>query len=84
MKKTTTTIMINDFIREKLREQARKIGMDVSNYIAYLVMWKEEKDKQERDGIEIANIMDQMDQDGRDWLRVQAWPCRWNAAGYLL
>jgi len=48
MKKTTTTISINDFIREKLREQARKIGMDVSNYIAYLVMYKEEQDKQER------------------------------------
>ena len=48
MKKITTTIMINDFIREKLREQARKIGMNVSDYIAYLVMWKEEKDKQER------------------------------------
>jgi len=48
MKKITTTIMINDFIREKLREQARRIGMTVSDYIAYLVMWKDEKDKQER------------------------------------
>jgi len=48
MKKITTTIMINDFIREKLREQARRIGMTVSDYIAYLVMWKDEKDKQDR------------------------------------
>ena len=48
MKKITTTIMLNDFIREKLREQARRIGMTVSDYIAYLVMWKDEKDKQER------------------------------------
>ena len=48
MKKISTTIMINDFIREKLREQARRIGMTVSDYIAYLVMWKDEKDKQER------------------------------------
>ena len=47
MKKISTTIMINDFIREKLREQARRIGMTVSDYIAYLVMWKDEKDKQE-------------------------------------
>ena len=48
MKKITTTIMINDFIREKLREQARRIGITVSDYIAYLVMWKDEKDKQDR------------------------------------
>ena len=48
MKKISTTIMINDFIREKLREQARRIGMTVSDYIAYLVMYKDEKDKQER------------------------------------
>ena len=48
MKKITTTVMINDYIREKLREQARRIGMTVSDYIAHLVMWKEEKDKQER------------------------------------
>ena len=48
MKKISTTIMINDFIREKLREQARRIGMTVSDYIAYLVMWKDEKDKQDR------------------------------------
>lgn len=84
MKKAHTTIRINDFIKAKLREQADKIGMDVSNYIAYLVMYKEEQDKQERRDRQIANIMDQMDQDGRDWLRVQAKPCRWNAAGYLL
>ena len=48
MKKITTTIMINDYIRGKLREQARRIGMTVSDYIAYLVMYKEEQDKQER------------------------------------
>ena len=48
MKKITTTIMINDFIREKLREQARRIGMTVSDYIAYLVINKEEQDKRER------------------------------------
>ena len=48
MKKITTTIMINDFIREKLREQARRIGMTVSDYIAYLVMYKDEQDKRER------------------------------------
>ena len=77
MKKPHTTIRINDFIKAKLREQADKIGMDVSNYIAYLVMYKDEKDKQERRDRQIANIMDQ---DGWDWLRVQAQPCRWNAA----
>jgi antitoxin component of RelBE/YafQ-DinJ toxin-antitoxin module len=48
MKKAHTTIRINDFIKAKLREQADKIGMDVSNYIAYLVMYKDEQDKQER------------------------------------
>lgn len=48
MKKIQTTISINDLIREKLRKQARKIGMDVSNYIAYLVITKEEQDKRER------------------------------------
>lgn len=47
MKKPHTNIRINDYIKAKLREQANKIGMDVSNYIAYLVMWKDEKDKQE-------------------------------------
>lgn len=47
-KKVTTTIRISEFIRDKLREQAHKIGMDVSNYIAYLVMFKEEKDLQDR------------------------------------
>ena len=45
MKKISTTIMINDFIREKMREQARRIGMTVSDYIAYLVLCKEEQDK---------------------------------------
>lgn len=45
--KTVTTIRLNDTIREKLKEQAQKIGMDVSNYIAYLVMFKEEKEKEE-------------------------------------
>ena len=76
MKKPHTTIRINDFIKAKLREQADKIGMDVSNYIAYLVMYKEEQDKQivERRDRQIVNIADQ---DGRDWLRVQAKPgCR--------
>ena len=48
MKKITTTIMINDFIRQKLREQARRIGMTVSDYIAYLVLIKEDQDKQDR------------------------------------
>ena len=48
MKKPHTTIRINDFIKIKLREQADRIGMDVSNYIAYLVMYKEEQDKQDR------------------------------------
>ena len=46
-KKVTTTISIHEDIRNKLRQQAEKVGMDVSNYIAYLVMYKEEKDKQE-------------------------------------
>ena len=48
MKKPHTNIRINDFIKAKLREQADKIGMDVSNYIAYLVMYKDEQDKRER------------------------------------
>lgn len=47
-KKVTTTIRISEHIRDKLREQAHKIGMDVSNYIAYLVMYKEEKELQEK------------------------------------
>lgn len=46
-KKYTTTIRISYHIRDKLREQADKLGMDMSSYIAYLVMFKEEKDKQE-------------------------------------
>ena len=48
MKKPHTTIRINDFIKTKLREQADRIGMDISNYIAYLVMYKDEQDKRER------------------------------------
>ena len=45
--KYTTTIRLTKSVREKLRKQAKKLGMDMSNYIAYLVMYKEEKDKQE-------------------------------------
>lgn len=45
--KYTTTIRITKTVREKLRKQAKKLGMDMSNYIAFLVMYKEEKDKQE-------------------------------------
>ena len=48
MKKVQTTISINSNIREKLREQASEVGMDVSNYIAYLVMYKEDREKQEK------------------------------------
>lgn len=46
--KYTTTIRITKSVREKLRKQAKKLGMDMSNYIAFLVMYKEEKDKQEQ------------------------------------
>lgn len=45
--KYTTTIRLTKAVREKLRKQAKKLGMDMSNYIAFLVMYKEEKDKQE-------------------------------------
>lgn len=46
-RKYTTSIRITEIIHEKLRQQAKRLGMDVSSYIAYLVMYKEEKDKQE-------------------------------------
>lgn len=45
--KYTTTIRITKSVREKLRKQADKLGMDMSSYIAFLVMYKEEKDKLE-------------------------------------
>lgn len=45
--KYTTTIRITKSVREKLRKQAEKLGMDMSSYIAFLVMYKEEKDRQE-------------------------------------
>lgn len=46
-RKYTTTIRITENVREKLRQQADKLGMDMSSYIAFLVMYKEEKDRQE-------------------------------------
>lgn len=46
-RKFTTTIRITENVRAKLKEQADKIGMDMSSYIAYLVMYKDEKDKRE-------------------------------------
>lgn len=46
--KYTTTIRITRSVREKLRRQADKLGLDMSSYIAYLVMYKEEKDLQEQ------------------------------------
>lgn len=46
-KKYTTTIRISYHIRDKLREQADKLGMDMSSYIAFLVMYKEQKDKEQ-------------------------------------
>lgn len=45
--KYTTTIRITKSVREKLKKQADKLGMDMSSYIAFLVMYKEEKDRQE-------------------------------------
>lgn len=56
-KKVTTTIRISEVIRNKLREQAHKVGMDVSNYIAYLVMFKEERDLQDRRNRQLINEM---------------------------
>ncbi len=47
-KKVTTTIRVNDFIREKLRKQAHAVGMDVSNYVAYLVLFREDYLSEER------------------------------------
>ena len=47
MEKYTTTIRISYHIRDKLKEQANKLGMDMSSYIAYLVMYKEQKDKEQ-------------------------------------
>jgi len=47
--KYTTTIRISKTVREKLRQQADKIGLDMSAYIAYLVMFKEQQDKKEKE-----------------------------------
>lgn len=56
-KKTTTSIRLNDVIKEKLRQQANAVGMDVSNYIAYLVMYHEEKKKEEEKNKELFSEM---------------------------
>ena len=52
-KKYTTTIRISYHIRDKLREQADKLGMDMSSYIAFLVMYKEQKDKEQETAREL-------------------------------
>ena len=56
-KKYTTTIRISYHIRDKLKEQADKLGMDMSSYIAYLVMYKEEKELQEKRNRQLLNEM---------------------------
>ena len=56
-KKYTTTIRISYHIRDKLKEQADKLGMDMSSYIAYLVMYKEEKELQEKRNRQLINEM---------------------------
>lgn len=53
IKKYTTTIRISVDIREKLREQADKLGMDMSSYIAYLVMYKEEQEEAKKMTLEL-------------------------------
>ena len=53
MEKYTTTIRISYHIRDKLKEQADKLGMDMSSYIAYLVMYKEQKDKDQETAREL-------------------------------
>lgn len=53
MDKYTTTIRISYHIRDKLREQADKLGMDMSSYIAFLVMYKEQKDKEQETAREL-------------------------------
>ena len=53
MEKYTTTIRISYHIRDKLKEQADKFGMDMSSYIAYLVMYKEQKDKEQETAREL-------------------------------
>lgn len=53
MEKYTTTIRISYHIRDKLKEQADKLGMDMSSYIAYLVMYKEQKDKEQETAHEL-------------------------------
>lgn len=56
-KKYTTTIRISYHIRDKLKEQADKLGMDMSSYIAYLVMYREEKELQEKRNRQLINEM---------------------------
>lgn len=53
MEKYTTTIRISYHIRDKLREQADQLGMDMSSYIAFLVMYKEQKDKEQETAREL-------------------------------
>ena len=53
MEKYTTTIRISYHIRDKLKEQANKLGMDMSSYIAYLVMFKEQKDQEQETAREL-------------------------------
>ena len=56
-KKYTTTIRISYHIRDKLKEQADKLGMDMSSYIAYLVMYKEERDLRDRENRQLIGEM---------------------------
>lgn len=56
-KKYTTTIRISYHIRDMLKEQADKLGMDMSSYIAYLVMYKEERDLRDRENRQLLNEM---------------------------
>ena len=56
-KKYTTTIRISYHIRDMLKEQADKLGMDMSSYIAYLVMYKEERDLRDKENRQLLNEM---------------------------
>lgn len=66
MEKYTTTIRISYHIRDKLKEQADKLGMDMSSYIAFLVMYKEQKDKEQETARELLRTILEVSRSGLD------------------
>ena len=66
MEKYTTTIRISYHIRDKLKEQAGKLGMDMSSYIAYLVMYREQKEKDQETARELLRTILEVARSGPD------------------